>query len=203
VRNGKKTYNVQNYLCKDCRHQFIAASGKYNGTIAWVVSAISRALVRGCGIRDIAVILEVSIGKILKTLLETNYEIKAKKKHYVRLEVDELWTFVKSKACKKRLIYAYDRDSGEIAAYVWGGRSAKTAKRLREKLEKSGVTYSRIAIDDWESFIKTFNSGAHDVGKAHTVGIEGNNALDTECGVFFVNLATSQKSSKTTSKPLI
>ena len=176
MRNGKKSYNVQNYLCKDCGHQFIADSDrKYKGTIAWFVSAILRALVRGCGIRDIAVILEVSIGKILKTLLETSYEIKPKKKHYARLEVDELWTFVASKACKKWLIYAYDRDTGEIVAYVWGDRSAKTAKRLREKLKKLGVTYSRIATDDWESFIKTFNSDSHDVGKAHTVGIEGNN----------------------------
>jgi hypothetical protein len=36
----------------------------------------------------------------LKTLLETSYVIKPKKKHYARLEVDELWTFVKSKAAK-------------------------------------------------------------------------------------------------------
>jgi IS1 family transposase len=104
-----------------------------------------------------------------------NYWIGSKKKHYARLEVDELWTFVKSKASKKWLIYAYDRDVGEIVAHVWGDRSAKTANRLREKLKKPGVTYSRIATDDWESVIKTFSADEHDVGKAHTAGIEGNN----------------------------
>jgi len=176
VRNGKKTYKVQNYLCKECGRQFIADSDRtYKGTIAWVFGAIKRALVRGCGIRDVAVILEVSIGKVLKTLIESHYDIKPKQKHYTRLEVDELWTFVGSKANRKWLIYAYDRDSGEIVAYVWGDRSAKTANRLREKIIALGVTYDRIATDEWESFIKTFGADTHDVGKQCTVCIEGNN----------------------------
>ena len=176
MRNGKKTYKAQNYLCKDCGRQFIADSDRtYKGTIAWFFGAIKRALVRGCGIRDVAVILEVSIGKVLKTLVESHYDITPKQKHYTRLEGDELWTFVGSKANRKWLIYAYDRDSGEIVAYVWGDRSAKTANRLREKILALGVTYDRIATDDWESFIKTFSVDAHDIGKQHTVGIEGNN----------------------------
>jgi len=70
VKNGKKSYKAQNYLCKECGRQFIADSDRtYKGTIAWFVGAIKRALVRGCGIRDVAVILQVSIGKILKTLI--------------------------------------------------------------------------------------------------------------------------------------
>ena len=68
--NGKKTYKVQNYLCKECGRQFIADSDRtYKGTIAWFFGAIKRALVRGCGIRDVAVILEVSIGKVLETFV--------------------------------------------------------------------------------------------------------------------------------------
>lgn len=176
MRNGKKSYEVQNYLCKDCGRQFIADSERtYKGTIGWYVGAIKRALVRGCGIRDVAVILEVSIGKVLKTLIESHYDIKPKQMHYTRLEVDELWTFVGSKKNRKWLIYAYDRDSGEIVAYVWGDRSAKTANRLRDNLKELEVTYDRIATDDWEAFIKTFSADVHDVGKHHTVGIEGNN----------------------------
>jgi len=176
VRNGKKSYKPQNYLCKDCKRQFIADSDRiYKGTIAWYIDAIKRALVRGCGIRDVAVILEVSIGKVLKTLVENHYDVNPKQKHYTRLEVDELWTFVGSKANKKWLIYAYDRESGEIVAYVWGDRSTKTANRLREKLKQLGVTYDHIATDDWDAFIKAFSADVHDTGKKYTVGIEGNN----------------------------
>ena len=75
-----------------------------------------------------------------------------------------------SKKNRKWLIYG-----GEIVAYVWGVRSAKTANRLRDKIIAMGVTYDRIATDDWEAFVKTFNSDSHDIGKQHTVGVEGNN----------------------------
>ena len=130
---------------------------------------------RGCGIRDVAVILEVSIGKVLKTLIKNNYNFQPKQKHYTCLEVDELWTFVGSKQNRQWLIYAYDRDNGEIVAYVWGDRSAKTAKRLRAKLIELKITYDYIATDDWNSFVKTFSNDTHSVGKQYTVGIEGNN----------------------------
>jgi len=73
------------------------------------------------------------------------------------------------------LIYAYCRKSGEIVAHVWGDRSAKTAMLLREKLKQLEITYDRIATDDREAFIKTFNADNQVIGKAYTVGIEGNN----------------------------
>jgi IS1 family transposase/transposase-like protein len=176
VRNGKKLNGKQLYKCRDCNRQFIADHEKtYRGTIGWFVDTIKRALVRGCGIRDVAIILEVSIGKVISTLIDTHYNIKPKQQHYTCLEVDELWTFVGSKANRQWLIYAYDREGGEIVAYVWGDRSATTAKRLRDRLKELGVTYDFIATDDWESFVKTFSVDSHIIGKQHTVGIEGNN----------------------------
>lgn len=176
VRNGKKAYKPQNYLCKSCGRQFIGEQDrKYKGTSSGIVEIIIRALVRGCGIRDVSFILMVSIGKVLSVLVNSHYDLKPKKFHYTRLEIDELWTFVGSKKNKQWLIYAYDRETGEIVAYVWGDRSAKTAERLREKLKSLGITYDRIATDDWGAFIKIFAEDIHDIGKEHTVGIEGNN----------------------------
>ena len=176
VRNGKKPYKPQNYLCKDCNRQFIADNDRtYKGTISGISDVIKRAMVRGCGIRDIAEILLVSIGKVLSVLVNSHYDLKPMKTHYENLEVDELWTFVGSKSQKYWLIYAYDRQDGEIVAYVWGSRSAKTANKLRKKLKSLGVTYDHIATDDWKSFIKTFAKDNHNIGKQYTVGIEGNN----------------------------
>jgi len=51
----------------------------------------------------------------------------------------------------------------------------KTAKRLRKKLRDLGVTYDCIASDKWEAFVSAFCEGTQLIGKAHTVGIEGNN----------------------------
>ena len=50
--------------------------------------------VRGCGIRDIAIIASVSIGKVLSTIGSSVYKIAPKKRYYERLEVDEFWTYV-------------------------------------------------------------------------------------------------------------
>ena len=103
------------------------------------------------------------------------------KKHYASLEIDEFWTFVGSKANKQWLIYAYDRNSKEIVAYVLGDRSVKTANKLRKKLRELGITYDRIATDDWSAFIAAFKknliNAEHDIGKEYTNGIEGNNCL--------------------------
>ena len=73
------------------------------------------------------------------------------------------------------LIYAYDRSGGEIVSYVWGKRNLKTARLLRKKLFDSGVTYTKICTDDWQSFVTAFKEDNHLVGKTNTVGIEGNN----------------------------
>ena len=119
VRNGKKRNGPQNYLCKNCARQFISDHEKtYRGALWFIPELIKMMLVRGSGIRDICYTLGVSMWKVLKTLESCAYEIKPKQKHYDRLEVDELWTYVGSKKSKQWLIYAYHRGSGEIVAYV-------------------------------------------------------------------------------------
>ena len=60
--------------------------------------------VRGCGVRDIAIIASVSIGKVLSTIGSSVYKITPKKRYYERLEVDEFWTYVYRKKRKVWLI---------------------------------------------------------------------------------------------------
>ena len=57
-------------------------------------------LVRGCGIKDIAEITSVSIGKVLSTIQGWAYQLVPKRQYYQRLEVDEFWTYVGKKKCK-------------------------------------------------------------------------------------------------------
>ncbi|MDR3342717.1 MAG: IS1 family transposase, partial [Treponema sp.] len=96
-----------------------------------------------------------------------------KKNHDDVLEIDEFWTYVGKKSNKIGLMYAYHRASGEIVAYVWGKRALKTAQKLKEKRERLGITYDRIATDNWQSFVSTFTETEHVIGKKYTVGIEG------------------------------
>jgi IS1 family transposase len=132
-------------------------------------------LVRGIGIRDISTVLRISITQVLKVLKSTNYNIKPRFFQYDCLEIDEFWTYVGKKKNKVWLIYAYHRKSGEIEAYVWGRRDIKTAQKLRKQLKRLGISYDRIATDNWNSFLSVFREDKHEVGKEHTVGIEGNN----------------------------
>ncbi len=176
VRNGKKYNQKQNYRCKDCGRQFIADhERRYQGAVPRIIDMIPIMLVRGMGIRDIAVSLSISVNKVLKSLTSSVYEIQPKHTHYDTLEVDEFWTYVGKKTQKMWLIYAYHRASGEIVAYVWGKRDLSTACLLRKKLHRLSVSYDTVATDEWDSFVTAFAQGKQLIGKQYTVGIEGNN----------------------------
>ena len=177
-KNGVKLNAKQNYQCKICKRQFIGDHAlSYRGCHSGIKSKILHLMVRGSGVRDIAEVEKVSIGKVLRTLSQSKYQIQARQSHYETLEVDEFWTFIGNKQNKQWLIYAYHRETGEIVAYVWGKRDLATAKRLKLKLKlkQSGVSYCRISSDNWDSFVTTFKKCKQLIGKSFTVGIEGNN----------------------------
>ena len=173
-KNGIKRDGKQNYRCKQCNRQFIGDHNlTYLGCHSNALKIILLMLARCCGIRDISKITRFSIGKILKTLTTSNYEIMPKKTHYKCLEIDEFWTFIGDKKSKHWLQYVYDRAGGEIVAFVWGARDALTAQRLKDRIEELNIGYDSMSSDNWESFIKIFKPEQQ--GKFHTVGIEGNN----------------------------
>ena len=163
-------------MCLICKRQFIGDHAlSYSGCCSVLNKKIELMLVRGVGIRDIAEIERISIGKILSVLVKSDKIITPKHNYYQSLEVDEFWTYVGNKKHKVWLIYAYDRQSGEIVAYVWGKRDLKTAKKLKNRLKELSIIYDTICTDKWNSFVTVFHGDNHLVGKEYTVGIEGNN----------------------------
>ena len=175
-KNGKKSSKKQNYLCKTCGRQFIGDHAlKYKGWHSELIHRILLMLVRGAGIRDIAAIESFSIRKVLSTLVGSNHILKPKQTHYDCLEVDGFWTYVGNKKNRKWLIYACHRATCEIVAFVWGKRNLKTAKKLRNKLLSLGIGFDTVYTDNWEILNAAFSADNHIIGKANTVGIEGNN----------------------------
>ncbi|KAA6310816.1 hypothetical protein EZS27_037949 [termite gut metagenome] len=127
-KNSKNASGKQNYLCKNCFYQFIGDHAlTYKGCHSELIKRILLILVRGIGIRDISVIQEVSVRKVLSVLVNSHYVITPHKFHYEILEVNEFWTYVGNKGKKYWLIYAYERQSGEMVAYVWGKKDLKTS----------------------------------------------------------------------------
>ena len=101
-KNGIKVDGKQNYQCKDCKRQFIGDHAlSYLGCNSGITRKILQLMVRGSGIRDIAEVERISIGKVLRTLTESAYQIQPKHSHYESLEVDEFWTFVGNKNNKQ------------------------------------------------------------------------------------------------------
>ncbi|MBO2871485.1 IS1 family transposase, partial [Acinetobacter baumannii] len=100
-KNGIKVDGKQNYQCKDCKRQFIGDHAlSYLGCKSGITRKILQLMVRGSGIRDIAEVERISIGKVLRTLTESTYEIQPQQSHYESLEVDEFWNFVGNKKNK-------------------------------------------------------------------------------------------------------
>jgi IS1 family transposase len=127
--------------------------------------------VRGNGVRDIGAVLEISIKKVLKTLVSARYELTLKMKHDDCLEIDEFWTYAGKKENRVWLIYAYHWGSGEIVSFVWEKRDLKTAEKLRRRLKGLGISYDTVGIDNRDSFQAAFRE---DKREGYTAGIEGN-----------------------------
>ncbi|MDR2501607.1 MAG: hypothetical protein LBD37_11115 [Treponema sp.] len=56
-----------------------------------------------------------------------------------------------------------------------GKRDLKTTEKPRKRLKRLGISYDKIAIDNWDSFKAAFRGDKRDAGKEYTKGIEGNN----------------------------
>ena len=152
-KNGWKIYGKQNYQCKDCHRQFIHETDlSYQGCKSDIDDKIRLMLVRGCSVADIVVIEKVSKYKVLSVLVNSNYQIRPKRRYYRKLQVDEFWTYVGRKKNKVWLVYAYDPDTSEIVAFIWGKRNLKTARQLRNKLDELGVDFVIFAVITWIAF---------------------------------------------------
>jgi IS1 family transposase len=125
-------------------------------------------LVRGIGIRDIRTVLGISVAKVLKVIRSDTYPIKPKQTRYDCLETDEFWAYVGQSAAYLR---ASPGKRGNRGVYV-GEAGHENANKLRERMQRLGISCDRVAADDWDSFVSAFGEGGHETGKKRTVGIE-------------------------------
>jgi insertion element IS1 protein InsB len=174
-KNGKKQNGNQNFYCHCCRKQF-QLHYKNKGADPHNKRLVRAMTLNGSGIRDIQRILGISIVCILfilrawfKTLDEPVI-----KGHFKRVQIDEMWTFVKHrKAGKRWLWYAYDPDSGQILAFHIGKRNDSACKALFKKL--SHLKIDSFRTDDWKSYKKHIPPEKHIISKTKTTHIERRN----------------------------
>ncbi len=132
--------------------------------------------------RDIVKILSVSLGCVLRTLIRTseNIVIKPSKRHYHKVQIDELYSFVGSEQKKVWIIYAYDAETDEILAVTAGKRSKKQLKDLMKRLGNIAVDW--WCTDAWNVFKEVLPYENHLIGKRFTKSMEGvNTSLRNSC----------------------
>ena len=85
-------------------------------------------------------------------------------------ELDEMWSYVRSKANPRWLWHAIDHHTGQVLAYVFGRRQDTVFLELKALLEPFGIT--RYFTDGWGAYERHVEAEQHTIGKANTQKIE-------------------------------
>jgi insertion element IS1 protein InsB len=85
-------------------------------------------------------------------------------------ELDEMWSYVYSKACPRWLWHAIDHHTGKVLAYVFGRRQDEVFLRFQALLKPFGIT--KFYTDGWGAYERHLDAEQHQVGKENTQKIE-------------------------------
>jgi insertion element IS1 protein InsB len=85
-------------------------------------------------------------------------------------EVDEMWSFVGSKAHQRWLWHAIDHLSGVVLAYAFGSRADRVFVKLKKLLKPFGLVH--FYTDAAGVYERHLPASAHTVGKLNTQQIE-------------------------------
>jgi insertion element IS1 protein InsB len=111
--------------------------GEYanNGCLEGISGAIIAYLKEGCGIRSISRLLNISTNTVLARIKMIAGKIKKPMVSISReYEMDELKTYIKNKNNEYWVIYALDRDSGQVSDFKVGKRTKKNIKKVTDTL---------------------------------------------------------------------
>ena len=178
VKNGKKCTGMQNFLCKTCNKQF-QWEYFYQGANPTVKSQVKSSLLHGSGIRDCYKVYGISPQTTLNLILSEGERVKIlpQQKHYQRIEIDEMYSFVGKKGKKVWIFYAYAPETKEILAMTMGKRNRKQLQSLMVQIKNLYIEIDFYCTDKFEAFKDVLPYFKHLIGKKFTKNIEGINTL--------------------------
>ena len=107
---------------------------------------------------------------------QTSYEIQFDVILYEdveEVELDEMWSFVFSKANQRWLWLTLDHQTGQILAYTFGKRKDEVFRTFQKLLEPFSITV--FYTDDWGSYSRNLSPDTHIISKKNTQTIERKN----------------------------
>jgi hypothetical protein len=165
-KNGHTRHGKQNYRCLDCSRQF-TEDAEFNLVTDQTKELVRRTLLEKVSLNGICRIFNISmpwlldfIDTIVKTLPEDlNAEVTVSEEdeiELVKLEVDELWSFVGNKKNDRWLWLIFHSKSRQVLAMQVGPRDKKTAELLFTKLPEGLKKKQSTLLINLVSIMKPF-----------------------------------------------
>ena len=181
-KNGSTHYGKQNHKCTTCNRQFVRNNTHYIPSEKKHI--ITGLLKERLSLRAICRACKVSMNWLIKYARSlwagTPKDIgicsgvlqKLQKLQLLRLQMDEMWSFVGKKLKKRWLWLCYDPMHRLVIAHHVGGRGKRDARKFWGKIP-AVLHGSKFETDHWNAYESILDKGQHKVGKHLTYYIEG------------------------------
>ncbi len=180
VKNGHTRHGKQNHYCNKCESQF--SDNPENKIISDATKElIKKLLLERISLSGICRSVNVSMTWLLnfiKTIyheLPNDLNIKIKIQSdtiLMRVEMDEMWSFVGNKENKQWIWLAIDVHTKQIVGFYVGDRSKKSAKQLLKHLPPEYKNKAQFYTDDYAAYDGVIPKKRHTVSKKYTTHIE-------------------------------
>ena len=168
VKNGRTRHNKQNYKCCDCGRQFIE-NPQWRMISEETKGIIDRLLLEKLPLAGIARALHIS-ELWLQQYVSQKYKqmkqeviMRPKPKSRLRVQMDELWSFVDHKPEKQWVWLAMDAQTREIVGVHIGDRSASSAQALWQSMPPVHRQCALIYTNFWSAYERVLPSNRHQV----------------------------------------
>ncbi len=166
VKNGANRRGKQNYKCRDCGRQFVE-NPQWKRRDLDTTAIINRLLLEKIPLAGIARALKVSeswlqgyVNQYYATVAR-HAQVIPKAKGALRIQIDELWSFVNDKGNKQWVWLALDAHSREIVSCYIGSRGQESAPGLWQSLPGVYRQCAMIYTDSWEAYRCVLPSKRH------------------------------------------
>ena len=165
-KNGTTRRGKQNYKCRDCGRQFVE-DPQWKPKDKDTFSLVELLLLEKIPLAGIARATKVSeswlqdyVNQFYRSVSK-RVEVVPKAKGKLKVQMDELWSFVDSKADKQWVWIALDVETREVVGCYIGDRTRRSAKRLWQSMPAVYRQCATVYTDYWESYVDVIPSNRH------------------------------------------
>ena len=165
-KNGTTRRGKQNYKCRDCGRQFVE-DPQWKPKDKDTFSLIELLLLEKIPLAGMARVTKVSKSWLQDYVnlfyrgVSQRIDVVPKAKGQLRVQMDELWSFVDSKDDKQWVWIALDVDTREVVGCYIGDRTRRAARRLWQSMPAVYRQCATVYTDYWESYVGVIPTHRH------------------------------------------